>query len=141
MKLSNVLITAFAVSSVSAFQPITFVRSKKNSINTVLYGFDLSGNSWKPDSEKMGSTDVGDYFPEGYDPNEVAFTEGMRGSQELLTDGDRGGPQLPGLENLGADAVIAGGINMVRYSIFNIVIFYHLFVKNVYFVDSSRKIS
>lgn len=53
-----------------------------------------------------------DYFPEGYDPNEVAYTEGMMGSQELLTDKDRGSPQLPGLENLGADAVIAGGINL-----------------------------
>jgi hypothetical protein len=27
-------------------------------------GLDLSGNAWKPDSEKMGSTDTGDYFPE-----------------------------------------------------------------------------
>ena len=26
--------------------------------------------------------------------------------------GDRGGPQLPGLENLGADAVVAGGITL-----------------------------
>jgi hypothetical protein len=38
-------------------------------------GMDLSGNSWKPDSEKMGSTDTGDYFPEGYNPEqEIAFT-------------------------------------------------------------------
>jgi hypothetical protein len=27
-------------------------------------GLDLSGNAWKPDSEKMGSTDTGDYFPD-----------------------------------------------------------------------------
>lgn len=26
---------------------------------------DLGGNKWKPDSEKMGATDVGDFFPEG----------------------------------------------------------------------------
>jgi hypothetical protein len=74
-------------------------------------GLDLSGNTWKPDSEKMGSTDTGDYFPEGYDPNEqIAFTEGMGGSQAMLGGGDRG-PQLPGMENLGADAVVQGGID------------------------------
>ena len=56
---------------------------------------DLGGNAWKPDSEKMGSTDTGDYFPEGYDPNAVDYTEGMGGSQAML-GGDRGGPQLPG---------------------------------------------
>ena len=55
---------------------------------------DLGGNAWKPDSEKMGSTDTGDYFPEGYDANEVDFTAGMMGSQNA--GGDRGGPQLPG---------------------------------------------
>jgi hypothetical protein len=73
-------------------------------------GFDLSGNSWKPDSEKMGSTDVGDYFPDDYDP-EVAFSEGMMGSQAML-GGNRDGPELPGLKNLGADAVVRGGIEM-----------------------------
>lgn len=66
------------------------------------------GNTWKPDSEKMGSTDTGDYFPEGYDPSEVAYTEGMMGSQ---SGGERGGgPELPGMENLGADALVMGGI-------------------------------
>ncbi|KAL7503919.1 hypothetical protein ACHAXN_001622 [Cyclotella atomus] len=69
---------------------------------------DFGGNTWKPDSEKMGSTDTGDYFPEGYDPNEVAYTEGMGGSQGFGR-GDRG-PALPGMENLGADAVLMGGI-------------------------------
>lgn len=33
----------------------------------------------------------------------------MMGSQAGLGGDDRGGPQLPGLENLGADAVVAGG--------------------------------
>lgn len=33
----------------------------------------------------------------------------MMGSQSLLNR-DRGGPELPGMENLGADAVIQGGI-------------------------------
>jgi hypothetical protein len=58
----------------------------------------------------MGSTDTGDYYPEGYNPNEVAFTEGMLGSQEMLSGGNRKGPQLPGMENLGADAIMMGGI-------------------------------
>eukprot|EP00573_Skeletonema_grethae_P011631 CAMPEP_0201696034 /NCGR_PEP_ID=MMETSP0578-20130828/7820_1 /ASSEMBLY_ACC=CAM_ASM_000663 /TAXON_ID=267565 /ORGANISM="Skeletonema grethea, Strain CCMP 1804" /LENGTH=305 /DNA_ID=CAMNT_0048181973 /DNA_START=50 /DNA_END=967 /DNA_ORIENTATION=+ len=72
-------------------------------------GMDLTGNTWKPDSEKMGSTDTGDFFPEGYDPkNEVAFEVGMEGSQGF-GKGDRG-PQLPGMENLGADSVVFGGI-------------------------------
>jgi hypothetical protein len=34
------------------------------------------------------------------------------GSQASLGQGDRGGPQLPGLENLGADAIVAGGITV-----------------------------
>lgn len=60
----------------------------------------------------MGSTDTGDYFPEGYDrQSEAAFTEGMGGSQAMLGGGDRG-PALPGMENLGADAVVEGGIEM-----------------------------
>lgn len=75
-------------------------------------GFDLSGNSWKPDSEKMGSTDTGDYFPDDYDGTaSVDYTEGMMGSQAMI--GGRGdGPELPGMENLGADAVVTGGIDM-----------------------------
>jgi len=73
---------------------------------------DLTGNSWKPDSEKMGSTDTGDYFPEGYNAEEeIAFSSGMMGSQ-AGQDGDRDGPQLPGLENLGSDAVVAAGITI-----------------------------
>ena len=89
MKFSTAALVACLSASASAFQPAAFVRK-----STALNGFDTSGNSWKPDSEKMGSTDTGDYFPEGYDPNEIAFTAGMQGSQELLVDKDRGGPQL-----------------------------------------------
>lgn len=71
----------------------------------------MSGNTWKPDSEKMGSTDTGDFFPEGYDPNEnPGFMDGMMGSQEMLSGGNRSGPELPGMENLGADAIMMGGI-------------------------------
>ena len=57
----------------------------------------------------MGSTDTGDYFPEGYDQNNMPdYTEGMMGSQALL--GNNSGPELPGMENLGEDAVMMGGI-------------------------------
>ena len=89
MKLSTAVIAAALSQSALAFSPAASARK-----SMALNGFDLSGNSWKPDSEKMGSTDTGDYFPEGYDPNEIAFTEGWQGSQELLVDKDRGGPQL-----------------------------------------------
>ena len=58
----------------------------------------------------MQSTDTGDFFPEGYDADqEIAFSSGMMGSQASLS-GDRSGPQLPGMENLGEDAVMMGGI-------------------------------
>ena len=110
MKTSTAVLVALVSSTADAFHAPLFAAPRSKS--ALGMGFDLSGNSWKPDSEKMGSTDTGDYYPEGYDPNAVEFTEGMMGSQELLTSRDRGGPQLPGLENLGADAVIAGGINM-----------------------------
>ena len=89
MKFSAAVLVASLCGPALAFQPASSVRK-----STALNGLDLSGNSWKPDSEKMGSTDTGDYFPEGYDPNEIAFTEGWQGSQELLTGKDRGGPQL-----------------------------------------------
>lgn len=103
--LSLVLATA------TAFAPSpSFVRPSTN-----LKGFDLSGNTWKPDSEKMGSTDTGDYFPDGYNAEEeVAFSSGMMGSQASLGGNNRGGPQLPGLENLGADAVVQGGISQAE---------------------------
>lgn len=97
----------------SAFAPRSnSYRKSASSLKMGTPGMDLSGNTWKPDSEKMGSTDTGDYFPEGYNPEEeIAFSSGMMGSQ-AGQDGNRGGPQLPGLENLGADAVVAGGISV-----------------------------
>lgn len=55
----------------------------------------------------MGSTDTGDYFPEGYEPD-IAFTAGMTGSQGFTKGSD--GPALPGMENLGEDAIMMGGI-------------------------------
>ena len=58
------------------------------------------------------STDTGDYYPEGYDRDAISFEEGMGGSQAMM-GGDRGGPALPGMENLGADAVMMGGIEQL----------------------------
>ena len=95
--------TSFSVivasaASCTAFQsqsPAFVVQRKQaSSSSTSLAGFDLSGNTWKPDSEKMGSTDTGDYFPDDYNP-EVEFSEGMMGSQANMNRQD--GPQLPGM--------------------------------------------
>lgn len=102
------------LTSSSAFMATNInARNSRAFTTTTVYGtpgMDLSGNSWKPDSEKMGSTDTGDYFPEGYDPNSnPGFTDGMLGSQASLGN-NRSGPELPGMENLGADAVMMGGI-------------------------------
>mmetsp|Transcript_59799 Transcript_59799/g.146853 ORF Transcript_59799/g.146853 Transcript_59799/m.146853 type:complete len:101 (+) Transcript_59799:151-453(+) len=75
---------AFSVNNVSTVQVQRHHASvlSKSSHMSATGGMDLSGNSWKPDSEKMGSTDTGDYFPEGYNPEEeIAFTSGMGGSQ------------------------------------------------------------
>jgi len=107
---SCLLLASFLADTSDAFQPSSVVRSTQTTTSTTaLFGFDLSGNSWKPDSEKMGSTDTGDYFPDDYDKNSVDFSEGMMGSQAFLGN-NRDGPQLPGMENLGADAVVMGGI-------------------------------
>merc|ERR1719343_1435152 len=112
---NRVLAIAALASTSSAFAPSRCNNAAKTSASSLRMGtpgMDLSGNSWKPDSEKMGSTDTGDYFPEGYNPEEeIAFTSGMMGSQ-ASNAGNRDGPQLPGLENLGADAVVAGGITL-----------------------------
>lgn len=108
MKFLVAFSAVFALPAVTAFTPSAPFTRKSTAI---FIGSDpnveLGGNSWKPDSEKMGSTDVGDYFPEGYNPD-IAFTDGMGGSQATM--GGHDGPQLPGMENLGADAVMMGGI-------------------------------
>ena len=52
MNLSSAAVALVLASSAAAFTPCaTFQRTKSTSLNM---GFDLSGNSWKPDSEKMG---------------------------------------------------------------------------------------
>mmetsp|Transcript_13397 Transcript_13397/g.28090 ORF Transcript_13397/g.28090 Transcript_13397/m.28090 type:complete len:229 (+) Transcript_13397:133-819(+) len=107
---STILAIAALASNASAFTTLAS-SAKATALRMGSPGMDLSGNSWQPDSEKMGSTDTGDYFPEGYNAEEeIAFTSGMMGSQS--GGGNRDGPQLPGLENLGADAVVAGGITL-----------------------------
>lgn len=109
MKLSASIFILSTFTCTTAFLVSPNIHNSKT--KTAIYGtpgMDLSGNSWKPESEKMGSTDTGDYFPEGYDKNAVDFSEGMLGSQTSL--GNDRGPQLPGMENLGDDAVMMGGI-------------------------------
>ena len=110
MKLSYIFTASVLLTGAAAFAPI---HHHKSSSALSMIGregnVDLTGNAWKPDSEKMGATDTGDYFPEGYDRNaEPAFQVGMEGSQGFGR-GDRG-PQLPGMENLGADSIVMGGI-------------------------------
>lgn len=107
MKFIAAAIALCASPSVLAFAPSTPAFSKSTSL-AMKGNFDLSGNSWQPDSEKMGSTDTGDYFPDDYNPD-VGFSDGMMGSQVTL-GGNSDGPQLPGMENLGEDAVMMGGI-------------------------------
>eukprot|EP00816_Leptocylindrus_hargravesii_P007310 CAMPEP_0196803584 /NCGR_PEP_ID=MMETSP1362-20130617/2996_1 /TAXON_ID=163516 /ORGANISM="Leptocylindrus danicus, Strain CCMP1856" /LENGTH=222 /DNA_ID=CAMNT_0042175261 /DNA_START=43 /DNA_END=711 /DNA_ORIENTATION=- len=70
---------------------------------------DLSGNDWKPEDGQMKATDVGDYFPEDYEAD-IGYTDGMMGSQAGMNR--KTGPALPGMENLGADAIMMGGIEM-----------------------------
>jgi len=118
MKISAVLAASAATipGHASAFAPLgpgAATNIVRRSDATAIFigsdpNVDLGGNAWKPKSETMGSTDVGDYFPEGYDKNAVEFTDGMQGSQGGGRE-DRG-PALPGMENLGADAEIMGGI-------------------------------
>eukprot|EP00587_Corethron_hystrix_P010036 CAMPEP_0113307424 /NCGR_PEP_ID=MMETSP0010_2-20120614/6274_1 /TAXON_ID=216773 ORGANISM="Corethron hystrix, Strain 308" /NCGR_SAMPLE_ID=MMETSP0010_2 /ASSEMBLY_ACC=CAM_ASM_000155 /LENGTH=231 /DNA_ID=CAMNT_0000162275 /DNA_START=77 /DNA_END=772 /DNA_ORIENTATION=+ /assembly_acc=CAM_ASM_000155 len=74
----------------------------------------MGGNTWKPDSATMGSTDTPDFFPDDYDPDAAPdFTEGMMGSQAKMGGGGTMGTALPGLENVGADAVMMGGIEEI----------------------------
>lgn len=53
-------------------------------------------------------------MPEGYDAD-LEFSEGMLGSQAGLSSEQRKkGPQIPGLENLGEDAIMMGGIEVAE---------------------------
>ena len=48
---------------------------------------------------------MGDYFPEDYE-DDFDFSEGMTGPGA----NKRNGPELPGMENFGDDAIMMGGI-------------------------------
>lgn len=64
--------------------------------------------------DQKKSTDTGDYLPEGYQ-DDLEFSEGMLGSQAGLSSKQRReGPELPGMENLGADAIMSGGIEVAE---------------------------
>jgi hypothetical protein len=46
-----------------------------------------------------------------WNPNaQPGFMDGMMGSQEMLSGKKNSGPQLPGMEHLGEDAIMMGGI-------------------------------
>eukprot|EP00545_Synedropsis_sp_CCMP1620_P007853 CAMPEP_0119009270 /NCGR_PEP_ID=MMETSP1176-20130426/4252_1 /TAXON_ID=265551 /ORGANISM="Synedropsis recta cf, Strain CCMP1620" /LENGTH=228 /DNA_ID=CAMNT_0006961745 /DNA_START=14 /DNA_END=700 /DNA_ORIENTATION=- len=98
-----------------AFASFTTFGRKPVSINMggVNEGLDLSGNTWKPTEGRMQSTDTGDFLPEGY-VDDLEFTEGMLGSQAGLSSSQRKGPQLPGMEHLGEDAILMGGIELAE---------------------------
>jgi hypothetical protein len=87
----------------------SFMHPPNSSSSRLIFVCSLSGNAWKPDSEKMGSTDVGDYFPDDYEAG-VGFEEGMGGSS-MSGSGEKG-PAMPGMENLGEGAFVTGGIDL-----------------------------
>ena len=57
----------------------------------------------------LQSTDTPDFFPEDYE-NDIEFTSGILGSQSMRGGGTT--VQLPGMVNLGADAIMMGGIDV-----------------------------
>lgn len=114
MNLASAAILSLCMSQVSSFlfNAPAFARSlsaqslRMGGDDNVIFG----GNDWKPDSGGMKSTDVGDYFPEGYEDT-IDFKEGMMGSQ---TGGNKNkGPELPGMEQIMSnDAIMMGGIDV-----------------------------
>lgn len=119
MKLTLALLATISHGSI-AFAPNAHQKHLAFSSSAVVLhanlNADMSGNTWKPDAErgntnKMGSTDTGDFFPDDWNPNaQPGFMDGMMGSQEMLSGRKNGGPQLPGMEHLGEDAILMGGI-------------------------------
>jgi hypothetical protein len=50
-------------------------------------------------------------YSDDWDPNsQPGYMDGMMGSQEMLSGKKNAGPQLPGMEHLGEDAIMMGGI-------------------------------
>jgi len=105
MKVSSVFFVT-CLAPAASFSPPARAFIKRTSLGMAL---DLTGNDWKPEDDipKMGSTDTPDYFPDDYDPD-INFADGIMGSQS--GSGNKSGPELPGMENLGEDAVVVGGI-------------------------------
>lgn len=67
---SSSLLALIQLSVVSAWTNVVgapkaaLIFRRRIETSPLFMGFDLSGNTWKPDSEKMGSTDTGDFYPE-----------------------------------------------------------------------------
>jgi len=101
----KLIIAAILSTTVVSFIPANIAFHRPSAV-LFMDGLDQSGNTWKPKSETMGSTDTGDYFPDDYDGPEVDFTAGMGPSGS----GKQDGPALPGMENFGEDAIMMGGI-------------------------------
>lgn len=112
MKITAILAASAMISGTSAFAPSAnnIFRASSTVVSLGKEGnVEFGGNPWKPASETMGSTDTGDYFPEGYDKNAIAFTEGMGGSS--MGGGGERGPALPGMEP-NTSTEIRGGIEL-----------------------------
>mmetsp|Transcript_4072 Transcript_4072/g.4634 ORF Transcript_4072/g.4634 Transcript_4072/m.4634 type:complete len:220 (+) Transcript_4072:92-751(+) len=103
----KLIIASILTTSVASFSPAN-TAFHRPSVVLFMDGLDQSGNTWKPQSETMGSTDTGDYFPDDYDGPEVDFTAGMGPTGS----GNADGPALPGMENFGEDAIMMGGIEV-----------------------------
>ena len=73
----------------------------------------LGGNSdWKPEPGGMQATDVGDYFPDDYNPDDgPAFADGMGGSQAKMGGGGIGTAATPGMEDFGKGGTVIGGLD------------------------------
>eukprot|EP00550_Attheya_septentrionalis_P012752 CAMPEP_0198303930 /NCGR_PEP_ID=MMETSP1449-20131203/57138_1 /TAXON_ID=420275 /ORGANISM="Attheya septentrionalis, Strain CCMP2084" /LENGTH=228 /DNA_ID=CAMNT_0044006437 /DNA_START=70 /DNA_END=756 /DNA_ORIENTATION=- len=111
----KILSAAILLPVANAFIPSsTFVQRGTSSLSMgVDPNLDLSGNTWKPTEGRMQSTDTGDYLPEGY-VDDLEFSDGMLGSQAGLSSSQRSGPELPGMENLGEDSIMMGGIELAE---------------------------
>ena len=115
MKLLNFSILC---TTTNAFAPSTaHVGRSDTSLWNRDPNFDLSGNTWKPTEGRMHSTDTPDYVPTRQEDidmiNDLEFTDGIYGSQVANDNSDRdAGPELPGMEHLGEDALMSGGIEI-----------------------------
>jgi hypothetical protein len=108
---------AALVSCTDAFAPQTLSGRSKSAIWAKDPNFDLSGNTWKPTEGRMQSTDTPDFLPTNQADidmmRDLDFTDGIYGSQVANDNANRDkGPELPGMEHLGEDAIMSAGIEM-----------------------------